>query len=105
MPYFFVLRSALGAAMIENIHWGSSIYAAKVQAKGILNHQPVRYECSIRGEKESVITGMVAAWVASQVYTSQCRAGIFHIEELFSPAKLIADLGDFITFEEKFQAL
>jgi hypothetical protein len=87
--------------LFEKLQWGSEVYVAKVVVAGQLNGRHVEYHGSISGEKEFVTTGKVAAYVAKHVYTSQHPPGVFHMEQLFQPTDLFADLGNIITFNEK----
>jgi saccharopine dehydrogenase-like NADP-dependent oxidoreductase len=86
--------------LFEKLNLGSEIYVAKVISEGIIKEQAIRYECSIYGEKESYITGKVAAFVAKRIYAKPYPTGIFHIEELFQWEDLFDELQTFIHFEE-----
>jgi saccharopine dehydrogenase-like NADP-dependent oxidoreductase len=101
--YHFLQYPSIRQMMIglfEKFHWGSNIYVAKASAKGLINNRTVRYECSVQGQNESLITGKVAAFVAKSIYTKEYRPGVFHIEELFHPMELIGELGDLVIFNE-----
>lgn len=87
--------------LFEKSQRGSEIYVAKVDVKGQLNGQKVRYQGAIRGEKEFVATGKVAAYVAKNVYACHTPPGVFHMEELFQPTDLFTDLKDILSFDEK----
>ncbi|MFM1654961.1 saccharopine dehydrogenase family protein [Brevibacillus sp. B_LB10_24] len=86
--------------LFETSKWGSEVYAVKVGVTGTINGRSLRYQGSVHGEKEFYATGRVAAFVAKQVYMRQLPAGVFHMEELFRPADLFADLRDVVTLEE-----
>ncbi|MXQ52533.1 saccharopine dehydrogenase family protein [Shimazuella alba] len=87
--------------LFEKSQWGSEIYVAKVEVAGRLNGRHVQYQGSVSGEKEFVATGKVAAYVAKNVYAGQYSLGVFHMEQLFQPTDLFADLSNMITFNEK----
>lgn len=87
-------------ALFEKTKWGSEIYAVKAVVTGTLNGRPVRYQGSVHGEKEFYATGRVAAFVAKQVYMGQLPVGVYHMEELFRPADLFADLREIVVLEE-----
>ncbi|SFL69956.1 saccharopine dehydrogenase family protein [Pelosinus propionicus] len=87
--------------LFEKIKLGSEIYVAKVISEGIINEQVIHYECSVYGEKESYITGKVAAFVAKRIYEKPYPAGIFHMEELFEWEDLFDELQSFTHFEGK----
>ncbi|WP_028609105.1 saccharopine dehydrogenase family protein [Paenibacillus harenae] len=87
--------------LFEKSQWGSEIYVAKADVAGKINGHHVRYQGSIRGEKEFYVTGRVASYVAKKVYGGQHPPGVFHIEELFQPTELFADLNDVVTLDEQ----
>jgi saccharopine dehydrogenase-like NADP-dependent oxidoreductase len=82
------------AALISRLHVGSDVFAVKVDAEGMIKNEPYAYACSISGRREGYVTGVVAALVAERVYTSSFRSGIFHIEQLFDPLALFAQIAD-----------
>lgn len=80
---------------ISRLRLGSDVFAVKVDAEGSIKSEPYTYACSISGRREGYVTGVVASLVAERVYTSFFRSGIFHIEQLFDPLALFAQLADY----------
>lgn len=95
-----LIREKVGD-LFEKAHWGSEIYAVKVDVAGRLNGGRVRYQGSISGQKEFYVTGKVAAYVAKNIYSQQHPRGVFHIEELFQPIELFDDLQSLVTFDNR----
>lgn len=87
-------------ALFEKLKWGSEVYALKADVTGTYNGRPVRYQGSVHGEQEFYVTGRVAAFVAKEIYTRKFPIGVYHMEELFDPSGLFADLEGVVTFEE-----
>ena len=77
-------------ALFSRLHLGSDAFVVNVKADGSIDQIALTLSCSIGGRQEGYITGIVAALVAKQVYTSACRSGIFHIEQLFDPLAMFA---------------
>jgi len=73
--------------------FGSDQYVVKVEA-GSRRKKGVQYECSVSGNGEGHITGLVAAKVAEQMRISSFAPGVFHIEQLFEPLEFIESLGN-----------
>ncbi|AFC29349.1 hypothetical protein PM3016_2461 [Paenibacillus mucilaginosus 3016] len=90
-------------SVLGKVQWGSEVYAALAIAEGRLGGRMVRYRCSVRGAKEHLVTGRVAAYAAKQIYTGACRPGVYHLEELFEPPEVIGSLGEGVVFEEAFE--
>lgn len=94
------LSKALRSRILQNLlvkifqtfQFGSDKFAIEVDAQGIVDGNLSRYEPSIRGQKEGMITGLVAAKVAEHLYTSSLPSGVFHIEQLFDPLEFIESL-------------
>jgi saccharopine dehydrogenase (NAD+, L-lysine forming) len=87
--------------LLGKSYLGSEAYAAKVDVAGQWNGRNVRYQGSVHGQKQFYTTGKVAAYVAKNVYANLLPSGVFHIEELFQPTELFAELEDIVTFDEK----
>ncbi len=83
---------------LHKFNSGSEKFSVKVDV-GINNHNPL-YECYLRGNKESYITGLVATRVAQSCIEMSLPNGIFHIEELFNPQQFIESLGKDVQFKE-----
>ena len=94
------LSKALRSGILKNLlvkifqtfQFGSDKFEIEVDARGIVDGNFARYEPSIRGQKEGMITGLVAAKVAEHLYTSSLPSGVFHIEQLFDPLEFIESL-------------
>ena len=85
------LRNLL-VKMFQTFQFGSDKFVIKVEAQGIVDGKLAWYEPSIRGQKEGIITGLVAAKVAEHLCTSLLPSGVFHIEQLFAPLEFIESL-------------
>lgn len=86
---------------LQKFHFGSDKFIVKVEARKLLYQSPV-YECSISGNEEARITGLVTAKVAENLYTSSFNPGVFHIEQLFNIAEIIKKISnDDLRFEER----
>ncbi len=86
--------------ILKVFHFGSEQFVIKVEA-GTSREQGALYECSLSGQGEGRIAGLVAAKVAEELYTSSFASGVFHIEQLFNPLEFIENLnGTGLKFEE-----
>lgn len=86
--------------LLKLFRFGSDQFVVKVEA-GSNRKQGALYECSISGNGEGNIAGLVAAQVAEKLYTSSFAFGVFHIEQLFNPLEFIESLsGNGLRFEE-----
>ena len=74
------------------VHFGSDRFAIRVDMQGVADGQNTRLASAIIGRNDGYATGIVAAEVAEQLYTSPYPAGVFHIEQLFEPADFIAKM-------------
>lgn len=115
MTYLFALAKRIGLSRIlmmkdvkeslisvlKRLHFGSDKFVIKVEA-GNLQSKEYLYECSLWGTGEAKTTGLVAAKVAENLALSSFPAGVFHIEQLYSPLEFLKSLGqDDLNFEEK----
>lgn len=80
--------------IFKTLHFGSDMFAVKVEAYGTVGGQKKFYGCSASGNGEGRATSFVTAEVASNLYTATFPPGVFHIEQLFDPIELIAKLRD-----------
>ena len=88
-------------SLLKRLHFGSAEFAVKVDG-GNLPEKGALYECSLWGEVEGRVTGLVAAKVAEKLVLSSYPAGVFHIEQLFTLHEFLASLGQHgLKFEEK----
>ena len=71
--------------------FGTDQYVVKVEA-GSSRDTGILYECSVSGNGEGHITGLVAAKVAEELHISSFEPGVFHIEQLFEPLPFIESL-------------
>lgn len=78
---------------LKLFRFGSDQFVLKVEA-GSNRKQGLLYECSISGNGQGNITGLVAAKVAEKLYTSSFASGVFHIEQLFNPLEFIENLSN-----------
>jgi len=86
--------------LLKLFRFGSDQFVVKVEA-GSNRKQGVLYECSLSGNGEGNITGLVAAKVAEKLYTSSFPSGVFHIEQLFNSLEFIESLNNNgLRFEE-----
>ena len=86
--------------LLRSFRFGSNQVAVKVEARIHPNEEPV-YACSIHGNEEARITGLVAAMVADRVMESKLPHGVFHIEQCIDPLELIEELkGHGVFFDE-----
>ena len=77
-------------ALFGRLHLGSDTFVINVSADGSIDQTALTLSCSIAGRQEGYATGIVASLVAERVYTSACRSGIVHIEQLFDPLAMFA---------------
>ena len=88
-------------SLLKRLHFGSAEFVVKVDG-GNLPEKGVLYECSLWGEVEGRVTGLVAAKVAEKLVLSSYPAGVFHIEQLFTLHEFSENLGQHgLKFEEK----
>ena len=86
--------------LLKRFPVGSEAFVLKVEGRNSQGN--VGYECSLRGEGEGRVTGLVAAKVAENLALSSFPAGVFHIEQLFSPLEFLESLGNpGLKFEEQ----
>jgi len=87
--------------LLQLFRFGSDQFVVKVEA-GNNRKQGALYECSISGNGEGNITGLVAAKVAEKLYMSLFSPGVFHIEQLFNPLEFTESLDcNDLKFEER----
>lgn len=88
-------------SLLKRLHFGSAKFVVKVDGRNP-SESGVLYECSLWGEVEGRVTGLVGAKVAEKLALSSYPAGVFHIEQLFTLHEFseILDQCD-LTFEEK----
>ena len=88
-------------SMLKRFPYGSEEFVIKVEG-GNMSEKGVSYECSLRGERQGRVTGLVTARVAEKLVSSSFPPGVFHIEQLFDPFEFIESLADHgVKFEEK----
>ena len=88
-------------SLLKRLHFGSAEFVVKVDGSN-LPERGVLYECSLWGEVEGRVTGLVAAKVAEKLVLSSYPAGVFHIEQLFTLHEFSENLGQHgLKFEEK----
>ncbi len=87
--------------LLKRLHFGSAEFVVKVDGSN-LPERGVLYECSLLGEVEGRVTGLMAAKVAEKLVLSSYPAGVFHIEQLFTLHEFSENLGQCgLKFEEK----
>jgi len=87
--------------VLKRLHLGSEEIVIKVEA-GNSPEKGVLYECSLSGESEARVTGLVTAKVAEKIVLSPFPSGVFHIEQLLAPLEFLESLSDHgLEFEEK----
>jgi saccharopine dehydrogenase (NAD+, L-lysine-forming) len=85
--------------IFKTLHFGSDIFIMKVDAHGMAGGKDTFYECAVTGHGEGRGTALIASEVAAGLYSAPFPPGVFHIEQLFDPAQMIANLeGKGITF-------
>jgi hypothetical protein len=85
----------------KRLHFGSTEFVVKVEG-GNLPEKGALYECSLRGEVEGRVTGLVAAQIAEKLVLSSYPVGVFHIEQLFTLHEFLENLGQHgLKFEEQ----
>jgi saccharopine dehydrogenase (NAD+, L-lysine forming) len=88
-------------SLLKQLHFGSAEFVVKVDG-GNFPDQGALYECSLWGEVEGRVTGLVAAKVAEKLVLSSYPAGVFHIEQLFTLHEFLENLCQHgLKFEEK----
>lgn len=88
-------------SLLKRLHFGSAEFVVKVDG-GNLPEKGALYECSLWGEVEGRVTGLVAAKVAEKMILSSYPVGVFHIEQLFTLDEFLEDLDQHgLKFEEK----
>jgi len=115
MTYLFALLKKMGLSriltmkgvesflinLLKLLRFGSTEFVIKVEG-GNSREKGALYECSLSGEVEGRITGLVAAKVAEKLVLSSFTSGVFHIEQLFAPLEFLESLGHHgLKFEEK----
>lgn len=115
MTYLFALLKKMGLSriltvksverffisLLKRFRFGSAEFVIKVEGANS-REERVLYECSLSGEVEGRITGLVAAKVAERLFLSSLPSGVFHVEQLFNPLEFLESLGRIgLTFEEK----
>jgi saccharopine dehydrogenase (NAD+, L-lysine-forming) len=78
------------AALLARVHIGSNGFAISVMARR--GKSPL-YTCGLSGRGQSHATGLVAALVAGQLYTTDGLPGVFHIEQRLNPDAVFKQLG------------
>jgi saccharopine dehydrogenase-like NADP-dependent oxidoreductase len=78
--------------VFKTLHFGSDMFVMKIDAYGTAGGRDKIYSCSVGGNGEGRGTSLVAAEVAASLYTATFPPGVFHVEQLFEPAELIAKL-------------
>lgn len=87
--------------LLKRLHLGSADFVVKVDG-GSSKEQGALYECSLWGEVEGRVTGLVAAKVAEKLVLASYPPGVFHIEQLFTLHELLENLEQSgLKFEEK----
>ncbi|MGB7417453.1 MAG: saccharopine dehydrogenase NADP-binding domain-containing protein [Thermosynechococcaceae cyanobacterium] len=87
--------------LLKQLHFGSAEFVVKVEGS-TSQEQGDLYECSLWGEVEGRVTGLVAAKVAENLVLSSYPSGVFHIEQLFTLHEFLENLGQHgLEFEEK----
>ena len=76
---------------MRSLRFGSPGFVVKVEA-GRNPQDEALYACSLRGEGEARITGLVAARAAEGLLSGQTPAGVFHLEQIYDPMKFIGSL-------------
>ncbi|RKL65756.1 Saccharopine dehydrogenase [Salipaludibacillus neizhouensis] len=84
--------------IFENVHLGSDLFSAKVEASGKKDGKATEFECSVIGKNESRITGKVAAILTEFMYTKEYPSGVYHIEQIVSCQDIIEQLPEDIKF-------
>lgn len=79
-------------ALLRKLHVGSDRFVIKVDARGMVKHQPALYACALSGHGEARTTGLVAAEVAKRLYQSWFPAGVWHMEQVFEPLDVFETL-------------
>ena len=98
----FKLKSVQNALIktFKVFKFGTNQFALKVDA-GINQNEGVLFECSIIGNGQGNITGMVASKVAEKLLTTSFENGVYHIEQLFDPITFINELNNILEYKEK----
>jgi saccharopine dehydrogenase (NAD+, L-lysine forming) len=88
------LKSVEGVlvGLLKRLHFGSAEFIVKVEG-GNSFEKGALYECSLWGEVEGRVTGLVAAKVAEKLVLSSYPSGVFHIEQLFTLHEFLGHLG------------
>jgi saccharopine dehydrogenase (NAD+, L-lysine forming) len=88
-------------SLLKRLHFGSAEFIIKVDG-GNLPEKGAIHECSLWGEVEGRVTGLVAAKVAEKLALSPYPSGVFHIEQLFTLHEFLENLSQHgLKFEEK----
>jgi len=73
----------------QKLKLGTDVYSIKIDAIGIKNGKEYFCNAGIIGYNNSLLTGKITAFVASQLFTKNQSHGVFYLEELFSLDDLI----------------
>ncbi|MGC1218983.1 MAG: saccharopine dehydrogenase NADP-binding domain-containing protein [Phormidesmis sp.] len=88
-------------SLLKRLHFGSAEFVVKVDG-GNVPEKGALYECSLWGEVEGQVTGLVAAKVAEKLVLFSYPVGVFHIEQLFTLHEFLECLDQHgLKFEEK----
>jgi len=80
--------------------FGTDQFALKVDA-GLNQNDGALFECSIIGNGQGKITGLVASKVAEKLLTTSFEKGVYHIEQLFDSITFINELNNIFEYKEK----
>lgn len=79
----------LAVRLFGGIRIGKDTAAVKIDAWGMRGSDDIHIECFMRGRRESVFTGTVAAFAADRLYREEYASGVYHIEQLFELEDLL----------------
>lgn len=110
--FYFMSASGIGKVLklpfarnamtycLQKFRFGTDRFSVKVVYRQQAT-DGATFSCSITGHEEARITGITTALLAHQMMKTDYPHGVFHIEQLFEPMKIINDLNQHgIQFEQ-----
>ncbi|MEW9701234.1 saccharopine dehydrogenase family protein [Paenibacillus sp. SI8] len=87
--------------MFGKIRFGKELISIKIDAWGKKCNEDTKVECFLLGKNEADITARVAFFVADRVYRSECRHGVYHIDQQFELISVLDRLSLSVSFENR----
>lgn len=87
--------------LLKRMNIGSDEFVIKVEGSGFRRNEAL-YECSLKGNGEGRVTGLVAASIVEKLVDFAYPSGVFHIEQLFNLSEFLKNPDNYgLVFEER----